>query len=110
MKVPAMPRFLAAALCATAMTLQMPAVVAAADAADTLRSECRKQLNLGDRGCDCIGDRAEETLNHKQQAMVVAMVTKDQAASATLRGEMTVEELTGAASFMMNAPKTCGPN
>ena len=35
------------------------------------------------------------------------MVTKDEAASAELRNQMTMEEITGAANFMMEAPQIC---
>ena len=81
--------------------------VAVADNAAILEEECGKQLNLGDNGCACIGARADEVLNDKQQGLVVAMVTKDQAASASLREQMTVEEITGVANFMMEAPQIC---
>ena len=39
---------------------------------DTLRSECGKQLNLGESGCACIADTAAKELNDKQQALVAA--------------------------------------
>jgi hypothetical protein len=80
---------------------------AAASEAEILEKECHKQLNLGASGCACIGERASEVLNEKQQRMVVAMVTKDQAASAELRAQMSVEEMTGAANFMTETPTTC---
>lgn len=96
-------RTLAAAL----IVGQTMATAALADRAATLTAECHKQLNLGQRGCDCIGKRAKEVLNDKQQAMVVAMVTKDQQASAELRATMTQEEMSAAAGFMMNAPRLC---
>ena len=53
-------------------------------------------------------DRAAEVLNPKQQALVVAMVTKDQTKAAQVRGQMTMDEITGAAEFMMSAPQVCG--
>ena len=87
--------------------IQSFSLVAVADNAAILEEECGKQLNLGDNGCACIGARAEEVLNGKQQGLVVAMVTKDQAASAALREQMTVDEITGAANFMMEAPQVC---
>jgi hypothetical protein len=34
-------------------------------------------------------------------------VSEDQATSDTLRGQMTLDELTGAANFMMSAPQVC---
>lgn len=87
--------------------LQAPAFTAAADNADILEAECQTQLNLGDAGCACIGDQAEDMLNDKQQELVVAMVTKNQAAADAVRGEMTMDEITGAANFMMSAPQLC---
>ncbi len=80
---------------------------AEAGTSEILEGECQVQLNLSDSACTCIGEMAEADLNPKQQELVVAMVTKDEAASARLRGEMTVNEMTGAAEFMMNAPQTC---
>lgn len=92
---------------AGAALLAQAGVAVATDHAAVLTAECHKQLNLGPTGCACIGERAGEVLNEKQQALVVAMVTKDQAASTQARGDMTMEEITGAAKFMMDAPKHC---
>ena len=41
------------------------------------------------------------------QRPIAAMVTEDQATSDALRGQMTVDEMTGAANFMMSAPQVC---
>jgi len=89
------------------ISLQAFVLTATAGEAEILEQECHKQLNLGASGCACIGERAEEILDKKQQQMVVAMVTKDQAASAELRSQMSPEEMAGAAEFMMNAPRIC---
>ena len=86
---------------------QVSAFDARAGTAETLEAECHKQLNLGNSACACIGERAEATLNEKQQGLVVAMVTKDQAASTALQQQMTVGEMTGAANFMAEAPGFC---
>lgn len=87
--------------------LQSLPVPVAAGTAETLEAECHKQLSLNDEGCECIGERAEDELNEKQQAFVIAMVTDDKAAGAELQGKMTAEELTAAAEFMMSAPSDC---
>ncbi|MEM7224372.1 MAG: hypothetical protein AAF495_15435 [Pseudomonadota bacterium] len=79
----------------------------AAGTADTLSEECAAQLNMSESACACIGARAEAELNDKEQAMVVAMVQKDRAESARLRGEMTTEELTNAGNFFRTAPGVC---
>lgn len=89
------------------VAVQAVGLTARADNADILVEECGAQLNLGDSGCACIGDHAEQVLNENQQGLVVAMVTKDQAAAEALRSQMTVEEITGAANFMMEAPQIC---
>ncbi len=79
-------------------------------AADTgiLEEECHIQLNLGDAGCACVRERADAILNDMQQQLVIAMVTKDQAASSALRSEMTPDEMGAAAEFMMQTPGVCG--
>ena len=103
-----MHRFLLAALGGVfIIAFQALGLTAAADNADILVEECNAQLNLGDSGCACIGDHAQQVLNENQQGLVVAMVTKDQAGAAALRSEMTIEEITGAAEFMMEAPQIC---
>ena len=75
-------------------------------ALETLRSECAAQLNLPPPACDCIVDRAAE-LSDNQQAFVAASVTKDEATAATLRGQMTIDELTQAGPFMTTSPQAC---
>jgi hypothetical protein len=87
------------------MSLPLPAF--AATEPEILERECHTQLKLGDRGCTCIRERAEDILNEKQQRMVVALVTQDLAASDALRPELTTEEMSGAANFMMSAPRDC---
>ena len=86
---------------------QLFAATAHADSLETLETECHKQLNLGDTGCQCIAARADDLLNENQQALVAAMVTKDQAAANSLQGQMTADEQSGAAEFMMTAPQVC---
>lgn len=80
---------------------------AAAGNAEILEQECHKQLKLGGKACACIGERAETQLSEQQQTLVVALVTKDQAARGASQAKMTVEELTEAAEFMQDAPKVC---
>jgi hypothetical protein len=80
---------------------------ARADAAETLIEQCHIQLDLSDRACDCIGNKAREELTSQQQDLVVAHVTKDDAAAQALQSQMTVEEMTQAGEWMMNAPVVC---
>jgi len=80
---------------------------AIAGTAQILEQECHKQLKMGDAACACIGERAEDQLNEQQQALVVALVTKDQATSGAARNTMSVEEMTEAGKFMQEAPTAC---
>jgi hypothetical protein len=79
-----------------------------ADAGDleTLRTECAAQLNLPSGACDCIAAKAGE-LSDNQQAFLAATVTKDVATAATLRVQMSIEELTAAGMFMANSAQIC---
>jgi hypothetical protein len=86
-------------------SLAFPALADTA-ALETLRSECAAQLKLPPAACNCIVDRAA-ALNDNQQAFVAASVTKDEATAATLRGQMTIEELTQAGMFMTTSPQAC---
>jgi hypothetical protein len=81
---------------------------ARADYADVLEAECHAQMQLGSDGCACIAQRARDMLNDRQQAMVVAAVTKDDATRDKLQSEMSPEELTTAATFMTETPGICG--
>jgi len=81
-------------------------VFADAAALETVRTECGTQLNLPAAACDCIATRAGE-LSDEQQAFLAATVTKDEAATSSLRGQMTIEELTQVGMFMTSAPQNC---
>lgn len=93
---------------AASLIFAASAVPAHADqqAIDTLHHECGVQLKLPPAACDCIAARAGE-LNDNQQAFVAASVTKDEATAATLRGQMTIDELTQAGMFMATSPQAC---
>jgi hypothetical protein len=96
-------------LIATGLVLGLAFAVteARADAAETLVEQCHAQLDLSASGCDCIGNKAREDLTTQQQDFVVAQVTSDAAAAESLMSQMTVEEMTQAAEWMMNAPTVC---
>ncbi len=95
----------ALALCAvTTMLWSSPAF---ADAGDTLETECKAKLGLSDAACKCIGDKAGADLNDKQQALVVAIVTENDAEQTKLQGDMTQAEMAAAGEFMTNAPGAC---
>jgi hypothetical protein len=98
----------ASAILITGLILAVSGVpaFADADAIETLRRECAAQLNLPPAGCDCIAEKAGE-LNDNQQAFVVASVTKNEAAAAALRSQLTMTELTEAGLFMTTSPQAC---
>jgi len=73
---------------------------------ETLRTECASQLNLPSGACDCLAGKAGE-LSDNQQAFLAATVTKDVATAATLRMQMSIDELTQAGMFMATSAQTC---
>lgn len=100
-------RQLCLGLGAAALAASVHIGLAAAGTSATLKQECLKQLNMSEKACDCIGEKAESDLNANEQAFVVAMVTNDQGAQARLRGKLTMPEMTKAGMFMSNAPLAC---
>jgi hypothetical protein len=78
-----------------------------AGTAETMEKECLAQLNMPPAACTCIGERAESERAPKVQEFVIAMITQNQAMSARLRGELTVAEMTRAASWMTKTPTRC---
>lgn len=103
-----MPRLVTVlAIAVLVTTFDAGVSVATPDNSKILERECHKQLKLGDGACACIGDQASKQLNENQQALVVAMVTKDQAASESVQARMTVEERVKTGKFMRDAPGFC---
>jgi len=88
------------------VALSTASVIAGAGDLETLRTECAAQLNLPSGACDCIAEKAG-ALSDNQQAFLAATVTKDVAAAATLRMQMSIQELTEAGMFMANSAQTC---
>ena len=94
-------------LFASLLALPLVSGEARADAAETLVEQCHVQLDMTASGCDCIGNSARRDLTDTQQEFVVAQVTDDQDAIQSLQGQLTVDEMTAAADWMMNIPVTC---
>jgi hypothetical protein len=88
-----------------ALTSAAPALAGPAHL-ETLRTECASQLNLPSGACDCIAEKAG-ALSENQQAFLAATVTKDVATAATLRMQMSIDELTAAGMFMATSAQTC---
>ena len=75
--------------------------------AETLEKECKAQLGLSDSACKCIGQKAEAELNDTQQALVVAVITEDDASMTELQAQMSQAEAVQAGEFMTSAPGAC---
>ena len=75
-------------LCLAVAGLVFPGLAALADSRETIIAECHAQLQLGDAGCTCIADRAEDELSDRQQAFLIATVTDDDAARGQLVQQM----------------------
>lgn len=69
-------------------------------------TECAAQLKLPPPACQCIVDGASG-LDDNQQAFIAASLTKDEAKTTTLGWQMTVTELTQAATFIATSPQAC---
>ncbi len=95
------------ALCAALAGLSFAATAGANEVTDALVAECHAQLQLGDSGCNCIGETAAQDLNEAQQELVLAMVRQEDARAAELRQQMPVEDTLAAAQFMASAPAAC---
>ena len=78
-----------------------------ADDRDTILESCRANLGMSAAGCDCIADRVEAEFDEQQMAFFISMITRDQAAAAKLRGQMTVNQLTQVGSRMTELPTEC---
>lgn len=75
--------------------------------ADVAVESCLQDLNLSAVACACIGRRAEEELNEKQQKYFLSAIKNDTQAQAALRGGMTSNEMTQVSMFMTSAPRQC---
>ena len=75
--------------------------------ASELASICRTSSDMPGEICDCIADRAGETLSPEQIDFVIAAINEDEAATARLRGQMDFAEMTEAGMFMVSGPQVC---
>ncbi|MCG8440410.1 MAG: hypothetical protein MI723_01245, partial [Caulobacterales bacterium] len=67
---------------------------------DAFTAACRDELSFPDAGCACLLDKAQGELTTRQFRFVLAMVTKDDAAIASQREEISVEDAAAAAGFV----------
>ena len=68
---------------------------------------CMSTSNLGDELCTCAAEKAKEELSPGGFDFLVAGMHGDEAATASLRAELPVDELMVAGMFMANAPNAC---
>jgi hypothetical protein len=101
-----MKRISAFVVLAGALLALVRPAFAAPEHLNTIERECGAQLRLPTAACVCMRERAGR-LKDGQQAFVAAVVVKDRAAQARIRGNLTIDELTEAGMFMTNAPAQC---
>jgi hypothetical protein len=68
---------------------------------------CLSSTNLERSTCECTAHQAKQTLSPQEFDFVVAMLRQEDSVTATLRTEMTVQEMTNAGTFMTRGPKQC---
>lgn len=68
---------------------------------------CETAGNMPPEICSCAADRAREELSPGGYAFVVAMLGRDDARLAELRGELDVGEMTSAGMFLVGAAGRC---
>jgi len=90
-------------------TLAISALDAHAEKKERIVELCQQETNMPDDMCDCVGQKASH-MSDQEQSMLVAMMSKDQAASDALRSEMPMESIVKTGMFMVNASKNCAEN
>lgn len=73
----------------------------------TIAEQCGIQLKLSSAACECISGAAAEELGDKQQALLVAQVTKNEASFKRLKSEMSAAEMATVGKFMKSSVKKC---
>lgn len=79
---------------------------AAQDTPTDVAAACLANSNMPQAICDCVGASSAE-LTPDQRAFYVAALDGNDAETARLRGVMGLEEITGIATFMRDAPADC---
>ena len=80
---------------------------ARADAAETLIEQCHVQFDLSVEWLRLYWQQSQDGPNAAAAGPGRRAVTDDAAATESLMSQMTVEEMTEAAEWMMNAPTVC---
>jgi len=71
---------------------------------------CLEQTNMERPLCECIANLAADELTPGGFAMLLASIEENDARSAQLRSQLTMEELTQSGMFMVSAPGRCASN
>lgn len=64
---------------------------------------CRESGEGSDEFCDCMADKADESLNDEQKEYVLAGIRGDEARAAELQEEMGMENMEQIGAFMAGA-------
>ena len=67
---------------------------------------CKEGTNTPSKVCDCMGEKSG-AMSAQEQDMIVAMMSRNQKAAATLRTEMSPDSMIKAGTFMANVAKEC---
>jgi hypothetical protein len=100
------PLRLAPLLAAGVLAMALPATAAERSEADFVAA-CRASSNLSQEICACSAKRAKEELSPDGFAFLVATLEQDDAATASLRGKLPLDQTMKAATFMTRGPARC---
>jgi len=74
---------------------------------ERLTEICRTTTNMPAGVCDCVGEKASKDLSPDALAFLVASMDKKTEVAESLRGKLTLEEMTKAGMFFATAPASC---
>ncbi|MCP5196575.1 MAG: hypothetical protein H6974_07290 [Gammaproteobacteria bacterium] len=94
------------AIVVSSFLLSMHQVVVADDM-DAFVEACLSATNIERPMCECTARKAKQELSPKGFDFVVAVLRQDEAVTAKLRAEMTVQETMKAGTFMTRGPMQC---
>lgn len=75
--------------------------------ADAFQAACESTSNMGTDLCHCIANNAKSDLSPNGLALLTAGLNQDEAATMSLRKEMSADELVAAGMYMVSAPQKC---
>ncbi len=72
-----------------------------------LATACHATTNMGETICACVAKKAGADLSPDGLEFLVAMLEKNEARMAELRGRLSLPDAAQAGMFMVNAPAAC---